>query len=219
MAALHYRERTGEGQHVEIPQVESAASMVGTAILEYTINGTTPQPWGNRDPNFAPQNLYPCLGHDRWCAISCQTNEHWQSLCSVMNSPSWANDPRFSSLANRLQHHDEIDSKIADWTREFTPHQIMLKCQAAGIPAGVVATGEDLYLDPHLRERDYIVEIDHPAPGRLEHPGMTIRLIRTPGQVRLPAPLTGQHNEEVFAQLLNISKQDFLKFEKTGALA
>ena len=95
----------------------------------------------------------------------------------------------------------------------------MLKCQASSVPAGVVASGEDLYLDPQLRERDCVVEIDHPAPGRLGHPGMTVRLTRTPGRVRLPAPLTGEHNEEVFGQLLGLSAQERIAWEETGALA
>jgi crotonobetainyl-CoA:carnitine CoA-transferase CaiB-like acyl-CoA transferase len=219
MAALHHRESTGEGQHVEVPQVESAASMVGSAILEYTLNGVSPQPWGNRDPNFAPQNLYACLGHNRWCAISCQTDAQWLALCTVMGGPLWAQDARFDSVAGRLEHHDEIDAGIAEWTRDFTPHQVMLKCQASGVPAGVVASGEDLYLDPQLRERDYVVEIDHPAPGRLEHPGMTVCLTRTPGRVRLPAPLTGEHNEEVFGQLLGLSAQERIAWKEAGALA
>ena len=219
MAALHHRETTGEGQHIEVAQVESAAAMIGTAIMEYTLNGTTPQPWGNRDPNFAPQSLYPCLGHDRWCAISCQTDAHWIALRTVMGAPAWAHNARFDSVAGRMEHHDEIDAGVAEWTRGFTPHQVMLKCQAAEVPAGVVATGEDLYLDPHLRERDFVVEIDHPVPGRLEHPGVTVRLSRTPGGTRLPAPLTGEHNDEVFGQLLGLSPQERHAWEEAGALA
>ena len=218
-AALHHREVTGLGQHIEVPQVESTASMVGTAVLEYTINGVTPQPWGNRDPNAAPQNLYPCKGDDRWCAISCLSDAQWHALRNVMGDPGWAQDHRFLTLAGRLAHHDELDSAIAQWTRLFTPNQVMLKCQAAGVPAGVVATGEDLYLDPHLRQRGYVVEIDHPIPCRLEHPGMTVRLTRTPGGVRLPAPVTGQHNEEVFGRLLGLSAGERHALEEAGALA
>ena len=219
VAALHHRESSGLGQHIEVSQVESAASMVGTAILEYTVNGVTPQPWGNRDPNAAPQGLYPCKGDDRWCAISCLTDVQWLALQHVMGDPDWARDPRFLTLPGRLAHHDELDTAIAQWTRLFTPHQVMLKCQAAGVPAGVVATGEDLYLDPHLRQRGYVVEIDHPIPCRLEHPGMTVRLTRTPGRVQLPAPVTGEHNEEVFGQLLGLSAGERHALEEAGALA
>lgn len=204
LAALHHRAATGEGQYIENVQVEAAASMIGTAYLEYFLNGREPEPFGNRDVNAAPQGVYHCTGGDRWCAISCATEEEWQTLARLMGRSELCEDPRFTTRAARQLNHDALDQYITQWTQRFTSHQVMLTCQHAGVPAGAVETGEDLYCDPHLRARGYIVEIDHPAPGRLEHPGITVRLSRTPGQISRPAPLTGQHNDYVFGHLLGL---------------
>ncbi|MBI4236169.1 MAG: CoA transferase [Chloroflexi bacterium] len=219
MAALHHREETGEGQRIELAQIDAAANAVATAILEHTLNGTDPEPLGNRGPNAAPQGVYPCHGDDRWVAISVAANDQWEALRHVMGDPAWARDPAFATLARRQAHQEEMDQRIAAWTRDLTPHQVMYRCQAAGVPAGVVASGEDLYLDPQLRARGYVIEIEHPAPGRLEHPGMTVRLTRTPGRVRFPAPLTGQHTREVLERLLGLSPQEQHQLAERGVLA
>jgi crotonobetainyl-CoA:carnitine CoA-transferase CaiB-like acyl-CoA transferase len=218
MVALHHREVSGMGQHIELAQSEAGAAMIATAILEYTLNGTDPQPRGNRDPNAAPQGVYRCKGDDRWVAVSCATDDQWQALCRLSGAQELLNDPRYATLEGRHAAHDELDARISAWAAQLTPHQAMYRCQAAGVPAGVVATGEDLFLDPHLRTRGYVVEIDHPAPGRLAHPGMTVRLTRTPGQVRLPAPLTGQHTEEVMARLLGLPAEEQQALVERGVL-
>ncbi|MBI4236409.1 MAG: CoA transferase [Chloroflexi bacterium] len=218
MAALHHRERTGEGQFIELVQAEAAACMIGTAYLEYLLNGVEPEPQGNQDPNAAPQGVYRCKGNDRWCAISCTSEEEWQALVRLMGTPGLAEDPRFSTLASRQAHHDLLDQSIAEWTQQFTPHQVMFTCQQVGIPAAVAASGEDLYRDPHLRERGYVLEVEHPVPGRLEHPGMTVRLSRTPGQIRHPAPTIGQHNDYVYGQILGIQAMERKRLIDDGVL-
>lgn len=219
MAALHHRRRTGEGQHIEIAQFRAAAGMIGLAFLENSLGKTEATPWGNRDPNIAPQGIYLCNQDDRWVAISCPDDASWQALAALMGQPQLAQDPRFSTLETRRENHDALDHVIGEWTRTRTPHQAMYSCQSVGVPAGVVATGEDLYRDPQLRSRGYIVEVDHPVPGRIEHPGMTVRFTRTPGQIRRPAPTPGQHTQEVLSSLLGISDDDFNRYEAEGALS
>ena len=94
----------------------------------------------------------------------------------------------------------------------------MQACQKVGVKAAIVASGEDLYHDPHLRSRGYVVEIDHPWPGKLQHPGMTVRLTETPGQVRMPAPLTGQHTAEIVERVLGIKSDEAEELTKAGVL-
>ena len=122
---------------------------------------------------------------------------------------------RPAGIALHVQH----DAQLFQAGTGLTAHQVMYHCQRAGVPAGVVATGEDLYLDPHLRERGYIVAIDHPVPGRVEHPGMTARFTQTPGRVRLPAPQPGQHTRQVLSGLLGLSDEEIARYEAAGALA
>ncbi|MBI4236755.1 MAG: CoA transferase [Chloroflexi bacterium] len=218
MAALHHRRRTGEGQHVEIPQFQAAAAMIGLAFLEQAFSGAEPEARGNRDPNFVPQGIYPCRGDDRWCALSCPSDAEWAALATLLGRPEMAEDPRYATAGARQQRHEELDGLVAAWTRTLTAHQVMYMCQRAGVPAGVVATGEDLYLDPQLRARGYVVEIEHPAPGRLEHPGMTVRFTRTPGRVQRSAPALGQHTEEVLTRLLGLSAEERARYAAEGAL-
>ncbi len=219
LAALHHRVRTGEGQLIEICQVEATACALELAYFEYFANGRIATPQGNRDPNYVPQGCYPCRGDDAWCVICCTSNEEWWTLAKVIGGEELARDQRFATTSARQARHDELDELISSWTRERTTHQAMRILQAAGVPAGAVQTGEDLWRDPHLRARDYIVAINHPDIGLLEHPGMTIRLSTTPGQIRRPAGLPGQENDAVFRGLLGLSAEDIAKLIADGVLA
>ena len=219
MAALHERERSGEGQHIELTQIDSAAAMMGTAILEHTINGDTPQPIGNRSPHAAPQGVYACIGVDKWVAISIESDDEWQALANLMGTTLPADlREKCATAESRRALHDEIDDAIGEWASVHTPGQVMQACQKVGVKAAIVASGEDLYHDPHLRSRGYVVEIDHPWPGKLQHPGMTVRLTETPGQVRLPAPLTGQHTAEIVERVLGIKSDEAEELAKAGVL-
>ncbi|MGH2585892.1 MAG: CaiB/BaiF CoA transferase family protein [Dehalococcoidia bacterium] len=217
-AALLHREQTGEGQYIEVAQIDSVASMMGVAFLDYFLNGRIWEPQGNAGLNHAPHSVYRCLGHDRWVAIACETEEEWRALCAAMDAPDLAADPRFATRALRHEHRAALDPLIAAWTEGQTPHQVMERLQRAGVPAGVVATSEDLYHDVHLRGRGFLVTIDHPQPGRLDHPGMTARLSATPGCVRRPAPLLGEHNEEVFLDLLRLPQAEYEELIDEGVI-
>lgn len=219
VAALEHRARTGQGQLVELAQIEGTAAMMGVAFLDYFVNGRVWQAQGNADPNVAPQGVYRCLGHDRWLAIACTTEAEWQRLCQVMGTPELVTDPRFATRALRYEHRAELDPRIEEWTCTRTPHQAMYRLQRAGVPAGVVASGEDLYHDIHLRARGYLVTIDHPDTGPLDHPGMTVRLSATPGSVRRPAPRLGEHNEEVFCRELGLSRDAYRDLVGRGVIA
>ena len=220
MAALHHRERTGEGQYIEIPQFQAAASVIGLAFLETQFGAESAEAWGNRDPNAAPQGVYQCGGGDRWCAISCPDDENvsWRALARVMGRPELADDPRFATFADRQRNHDALDTEITAWTRTRSAHQVMYTCQRAGVAAGVVATGEDLYIDPQLRSRGYIVEVDHKVPGPIEHPGMTVAFSETPGRVRMGAPTPGLHTHEVLTGVLGLTEEGYAQYEESGAL-
>ena len=221
MAAVHHRDRTGEGQFVEIPQFQAAAAVIGLAFLEMQFSSDTVAPWGNRDPNAAPQGIYACGGGDRWCSISCPDdgNASWKALAAVMGRPELIEDPRFATFADRQANHDALDEEITAWTRTRSAHQVMYACQRANVAAGAVATGEDLYRDPQLRSRGYIVEVNHTVPGRLEHPGMTVNFSDSPGAIRRGAPTPGQHTREVLAEVLSLSEAELDQYAASGALS
>ena len=121
--------------------------------------------------------------------------------------------------AERWQRHDELDDLIASWTRERTPHQVMRLLQQVGVPAGAVQTGEDLWRDAHLRRRDFMLTLTHPGTGRIEHPGLPVRLHATPGEIRRPAGQLGEANEAVFQGLLGLTPQEMTQLTAAGVIA
>ena len=219
LAALEHRERTGEGQFIEISQVEGTAAALEPVYLDYFATGRVAAPHGNRDPNLAPQGCYPCRGDDAWCVISCGTDEEWQALAHAIGRDDLAADTRLRTLAGRQERHDELDDALSAWARERTPYQVMRCLQAAGVAAGAVQTGEDLWRDWHLRARGFIVALDHPDIGPAEHPGATVRLSRTPASRLQPSGLLGQENVAIFGELLGLSGETRELLTRDGVLA
>jgi crotonobetainyl-CoA:carnitine CoA-transferase CaiB-like acyl-CoA transferase len=219
LMALHHRARTGQGQFLEIAQVEATAAAMEVAFLDYFANGTVAAPQGNRHPHAVPQGCYACAGYDAWCVISCTTEAQWQALARLIGGDTLVHDPRFTTAAERQQRHDELDTLIGKWTQHQTPHQVMRCLQAVGVPSGVVQTGEDLWRDMHLRLRDAILTLTHPEEGTLDHPGITVRLHATPGQIRRPAQRLGEANDEVFRGLLGLSAAEVAHLVEAGVIA
>ena len=219
-AALEYRDRTGEGQYIELAQVEGAAHLLSVGYMDYLINGRAPEPVGNRSDIYAPHDVYPCIGFDAWCAIEVQSEEQWQALFEALDSPAWARDERFGTLEGRIANKEELDRNIGEWTKQFSPRQAMRILQRAGVPASYVATAEDLFVDPHLRSRPGVVsESNHLDSGPMEHQGINVILSDTPGDASQAAPIKGQHNEYVYKELLKLDPARQRELEESGALS
>ncbi len=219
VAALEWRERTGEGQYMEIAQVEATAHLMGVAYMDYLQNGRIAQPTGNFSDAHAPHDVYPCLGHDAWCAIEVGTDEEWQALVAAMGNPAWAQEERFTTLVGRIEHKADLDSRIGEWTRGFTPRLLMNTLQKAGTPAGIVASGEDLYYDIHLRSRPgAIVSIDHKDLGVIDYKGVNVHLSETPGWAGDANPVRGQDNMYVFMGILGLDHDQIAQLASTGTI-
>ena len=181
MAALHHRARTGQGQYIDLSQAEATAALLGTELVECVDAGREPEAAANWSPFMAPHGCYRCLGFDRWCVIAAEDESQWRAMCAAMGHDEWATDRKFADLASRLAHRHELDALITEWTELQTPHQVMIKLQRVGVAAGVVANSEDLYLDPHMRERGFTKEVWHAEYGRMTQVGRTVSLSETPG--------------------------------------
>ena len=151
--------------------------------------------------------------------MSCTTEAQWRALAQIIGGDALVTASGLATAAERWPRHDELDALISDWTRQRTPHQAMQLLQAAGVPAGAVQTGEDLWRDVHLRMRDFMDTIAHPEPGTLEHPGIPVRLHATPGQIQRPAGRLGEANEAVFRGLLGLTADEFSRLVEAGAIA
>jgi benzylsuccinate CoA-transferase BbsF subunit len=208
LTALHHRSRTGQGQHIDLSQVESLACFIGEVVLDYTMNQKTAHRAGNRDEVMAPHNCYRCRGDDKWVSIAIATDEEWRSLCQAMGNPSWAQGEKFSDALGRLRNQEELDSLIGRWTTNHTHYEVMEMLQRAGVAAAPSLSSEELLCDPHLKERAYFIELDHAAVGKYTLLAPPWKLLDTPARVPRPAPLIGQHNHYVFCDLLGLSEKE-----------
>ncbi|MFC2033671.1 CaiB/BaiF CoA transferase family protein [Chloroflexota bacterium] len=202
LIALHNRNKTGEGQHIDISEVETMLACMPEAIMEFTMNKMEPVPKGNRDEVMSPHGVYRCRGEDNWIAIAIDSDAAWQKFCHAIDKPALARDERFNDGYRRWKNQDELDSIISEWASEQDAIETMHRLQKADIIASAVYCGEELYNDPQLRERGFFAEINHPITGKRELPGMFVKLSKTPGALRAPDPLLGEHNDWLLNELL-----------------
>jgi crotonobetainyl-CoA:carnitine CoA-transferase CaiB-like acyl-CoA transferase len=224
MMALHHRKKTGEGQHIDISQVEAGMILAGPAVLDYTVNGRSfrreGMPPGNRawEPAMAPHNTYRCSGEDRWVAIAVRNDAEWQAMVEAMGEPAWAAEERFATLAGRLVSQDELDARIGEWAASRDQYAVMNLLQAAGVPAGACQSpGDRVERDEQFKARGWWTAMPHPELGEAaEIDGVTPRLSVTPGMNRASSPLIGQHTYEVMGELLGLSDEEIAEHEAMG---
>jgi crotonobetainyl-CoA:carnitine CoA-transferase CaiB-like acyl-CoA transferase len=209
--ALLHRDLTGRGQHIDHSILEPSLHLIAAELLDYQMNGREAFRSGNHHPFKAPYGCYPCQGEDEWVVIEVNSEEEWEGLVRAMGSPPWSQEPRFSTPLGRLQHRDELDERISQWTRGFDKMGLMHLLQGEGVPCGAVLTLRELALNPHLWRRGFFERISHPPEtgvGTRVYPGRPFRLSRTPGRVQRPAPPLGQDNEFVLHELLGLSRRE-----------
>jgi crotonobetainyl-CoA:carnitine CoA-transferase CaiB-like acyl-CoA transferase len=214
LTALWSRRRTGRGQFVDLSQRETLVSFLGEMLLDHQMNARTWQPRGNRDESMAPQGVYPCAGEDSWIAISCRDDREWRRLCEAMGQTALADDPRFADVLVRWRNQDALDPIIAEWTRGQDHLALTQRLQGAGVAAAAVLNHQELLENKHFRGRGYFETVEHPEAGTHDYHGMTWKLSHTPGGIRFPAPLYGQHNERVLRDLLGLSDVEIAELER-----
>jgi crotonobetainyl-CoA:carnitine CoA-transferase CaiB-like acyl-CoA transferase len=217
LTALAERNRTGLGQYVEVAQVEAAMHWIGEYILETGRTGKLFSADGNRRPDMAPHDAFPCAGDDQWMVIACPDDETWRRLVAATGVAGLA-DARFSTLAGRLEHAEALKATLSAWARARNKHEATDLLQAAGIPAAPVNSGADVWRDPFLRSRGFIHELAHPAAGVAEYPGLAYRLSRTPGAIRSPAPCFAEHTHDVLGGLLGLSRAEIDALVEAGVV-
>ncbi|MDA8124979.1 MAG: CoA transferase [Deltaproteobacteria bacterium] len=211
LAALLHRQETGEGQYIDLSSSECVSSLVGSELMEYTMNQKSPFRCGNQDSIMAPHNCYRCKGDDKWISIAIASDEEWNALCGVMGNPSWAKDETFSNAYSRWQNRSLLDEHISKWTSDYTHYQLMVMLQSAGVAAMPSLSAKDILSDPHIKARDVINEIDHPVLGKKVVVNPSWKLSETPARIHKASPLLGEHNEEVFRDLLGMSQNEINK--------
>jgi crotonobetainyl-CoA:carnitine CoA-transferase CaiB-like acyl-CoA transferase len=224
LAALLHRQRTGEGQWVDMSCTDAGLTLTGPALLDWTVNGRPTRrpgfPHANRSdsPPMAPHGIYPARGADEWLAIACRSDADWRALGRVIGA-SWVAEDRFTTLSGRLAEQDELDDLLASWTREQGKHAAARALQAAGVPAGAVAKPEErIDHDPTTGAFGLWPTVTHTKMGRVRVDGLPVRLSQTDWSIARGAPCLGEHTELVLGRLLGMSPDDVAKLRAEGVV-
>jgi crotonobetainyl-CoA:carnitine CoA-transferase CaiB-like acyl-CoA transferase len=218
MAAVYGRELVGGGQQVDVSCTEAiaAAFIGGQNIGGYAQDGIFDKRTGVGMPQGAPATIMPCKDGHVWM-LALEPGQ-WNGLRKVMGDPEWADLDIFQNMKTRAENADVIYSFLLEWTMEHTKMEIQEKCQAAGCPITAVYTVAEAAEQPHLKARDYFVDMEHPELGKLKNLGAPFKLPASPGNPSLPAPLLGQHNEGVYGGLLGLSASEIQNLRAQGAI-
>jgi crotonobetainyl-CoA:carnitine CoA-transferase CaiB-like acyl-CoA transferase len=214
IAAIYHKRRTGEGQFVDLSQVECLFPLVAPWVIEQSIKGEVGPRIGNRHPVHAPHGVFRCAGDDEWVLVAVTDDAAWRALCAVIERPDLAADPALASAEGRRGQQDRLEAAIRAWTAERTPDEAMEALQGAGVAAGAARAAWELPLvDPHLAARGYWQEIDRAVLGAHLQPSATFREGPEPYPVRFPAPTLGQHTREVLSRILGLSEAEMDRLE------
>ena len=214
LAALIHRQKTGEGQYIDVSSTECISTLVGPQLMEYTMNKRSPQRTGNQDSIMAPHNCYRCKGNDKWISIAVATVEEWNALCRAMGNPSWTGEEGFSDGFNRWKNRTKLDGHIGKWTINYTHYEVMELLQRAGVAAMPSFSAEEILSDPHVKARGVMNEVEHPVLGKKVVLNPSWKHSETPARIHKPSPLLGEDNEQVFGGLLGMSKEEIKKLEE-----
>jgi benzylsuccinate CoA-transferase BbsF subunit len=173
---------------------------------------------GNRCSHAAPHAIYRCEGEERWCAIVVESDEEWENFCKVTGDPEWTKDPRFTTLRGRKENEEALNVLVEEWTRNYSPQEVMTRLQEAGVAAGVVSSGEDVVTDPQLKHRGFHVILDHPEMGSHIYNLPPYKMSKTPPEITSRDPLIGEHNEYILKEVLGMSDDEIADLLIAGAL-
>ena len=217
-AALEHRDRTGEGQVVEMSQLEALVTMTAEQVITASLGSEPPGRHGNRNPTIAPHGIYPCSGHDEWIAIAALDDE-WKALTELIGRSDLLSDPRLADPEHRRLHHDDLDKSISTWTSHRSVNDAEADLDRAGVTAAPVAYAAHLRDDDQLRERQFFQAIDRPTTATYRYPAWPMRFSFGPS---LPhahaAPTLGEHTDELLEHVLHLSAQEIERLRTAGVI-
>jgi len=207
LSALHHRDKTGRGQVVDSAIYEAVLNMMESLITEFDKAGYIRERTGAILPNVAPSNVYRTS--DGMVLIAANQDTVFSRLAEAMGQPGLAQEPKYSTHGARGAHQVELDALVEQWTQGLTTRQVLDLMDRYGVPAGLIYRAPDMLEDPHFQARDAIVSVPHPDFGELKMQNVAPKLSETPGGIRSPSPSLGQHNDEVYRDLLGLSEERY----------
>ena len=216
LAALWHRNKSGDGQLIEMALAENYIPMLAEPLLEFEMTHRVPETIGNLDKSLAPHGVYPCIGDDNWIVIAVSNDDEWIGLTKVMDKEELRNDPRFADVIARHANHAALDEIISDWSKQKDHRKLLPILQEQGVPGGPVLNELQLLEDPQLVDRKYFETLGHNEIGPLQYHGPLWRMSKTPNALRTSPPLLGEHNEYVYKGLLGFDEEEYQRLQEEG---
>ena len=212
LAAVNARTITGQGQRVDVSLMDSVIAATENTALKYLESGQLPPRMGNRYAAVSPYDGFRCK--DGTVIIAAGNQKLYEKLCNeILNRPDMITDPRFTDMPGRLEHQDAIQEVIEGVLKDYTMEEATELLLSKGIPAGPILDISQILADPHVKEREMFIETEHPTLGKITVNGCAIKLMDTKPCVRTPAPALGQHNREVYKELLGMSEVEYVQLK------
>ena len=217
LAALHHRDRTGQGQYLDLSMAEMVTTMMPEAMMDFLMNGRDQSPIGNRDDSMAPHGVFPAAGDDQWIAIAIASDDEFAKLCEVLGAPGLASDPKFARLFGRLANVDELEREVAARTRVHPRDQLVTKLRARGLAAGPVYSTPELMKDPVFSASSMLVNLNHGEVGERVVPGLPVQFSEIDLEYR-GAPMIGENTDEIMRELLGYSAAEIARLKEAKVL-
>jgi CoA:oxalate CoA-transferase len=217
LAALLYREKTGRGQHFDGAMIDGLFTVLENAVVRYTINGEIPKPLGSAHPTIVPFQSFPTKD-DSHVIIALGNDTLWKSFCRLIGREDLAEHAQFATNPLRTRHRKELEQLLIPEFRKRTRAEWLELLGKADLPHSPANNVKEICEDPHIAHRKMLVEIDQPQVGKMRIVGSPIRLSETPGEVYAPAPMLGQHSEEVLKTVLRYSDEQIRALKEEGVI-
>jgi CoA:oxalate CoA-transferase len=218
LAALHERERSGEGQMVDISMLDCQIAILENAFMRWFATGEPPQKMGSRHPSTAPFQAFPTK--DGWIviAIAPGMENQWEVFCARIGLPELIDDPRFETPGLRVRNHDQLEPLLSEALRRRTTAEWLREFEEIGLPCGPVNDIPSAAEDPQVAARGMLKDVPHPKGFSLRIPDTPVKLSRTPGGIGGPPPAIGEHTDEVLRSLLGLDEREIARLREAGAV-
>jgi crotonobetainyl-CoA:carnitine CoA-transferase CaiB-like acyl-CoA transferase len=216
LAALLARERTGQGQRIDISLLDSQVALLSYVASNFLVSGDPPRRYGNGHPNIVPYQSFPAS--DGYFAFAAGNDSQWARFCQAVGRGDWAEDPRFATNGGRVQNRPIVIDMLSELFRTRTAAEWMALCESIGIPSAPINTLDRVFADPQVRARGLRVEVDHPTAGRVPLVASPLRIPTAPTEVRRPPPTLGQHTREILIDVLGCRPQDVESWRAEGVV-